>query len=294
MSKSNLSQKRPKKSSANHIYSIFSVTLILFFIGCIIVGYNYTRNEVNTLREDIKFELEIDNDASEGDKVELRKSLSNMHYVKSFEYISKEEAVEWHQEQLGDNYMEQLQSNPLYDAFFIKLKSSYVHPDSIQKIKTELYKIEEIKDISYSEVAVDFVSSNLKTLTIILGIICIVFLLIAITLIDNTIRLSMYSQRFLIRSMQLIGATRFFILKPFLKKGVINGIISAVFAFVLLAGVILYVKKQYEFHLVAEDLFIFALPILFIGLILIGILLSSFSTWISVRKYLRMKLDELY
>jgi len=258
------------------------------------VGFNYTKTEVNSLREDIKFELELAENMSEGDKVELRKSLGAIKYVKAVEYVSKEEAVIWHQEQLGDNYMDQLQSNPLYDAFFIQLKSSYVHPDSIQKIKTELYTIPEIKDISYSEVAVDFVSSNLKKLTILLGIICILFLIIAVTLIDNTIRLSMYSQRFLIRSMQLIGATPYFILKPFLKKGIVNGVISAFFAFILIAGVILYVNKQYEFYLVAKELFIFAFPVLFLGLIVIGILLSALSTWISVRKYLRMKLDELY
>jgi cell division transport system permease protein len=294
MQKSNISQKRPQKSSANHIYSIFSITLILFFIACIVVGYNYAKNEVNALREDIKFELEIDKNASEGEKVELRKSLSEIEYVKTIEYVSKEEAVAWHQEQLGDNYMDQLQSNPLYDAYFIQLKSNYVHPDSIQKIKTELYTIKQIKDISYSEVAVNFVSSNLKKLTILLGIICLLFLIIAVTLIDSTIRLSMYSQRFLIRSMQLIGATPFFIIKPFLKKGIINGVISAILAFVLIAGLILYVNKQYDFYLVAKDLIIFALPTLLVGLIAIGILLSSVSTWIAVRKYLRMKLDELY
>jgi cell division transport system permease protein len=294
MQNGKISQKRPQKSSANHIYSIFSITLILFFIACIIVGYNYTKTEVNSLREDIKFELELAENTSEGAKVELRKSLSEIEYVKAIEYVSKEEAVVWHQEQLGDNYMDQLQSNPLYDAFFIQLKSNYVHPDSIQKIKTELYTIKEIKDISYSEVAVNFVSSNLKKLTIILGIICLMFFLIAITLIDNTIRLSMYSQRFLIRSMQLIGATPFFILKPFLKKGIINGVISAFLAFVLIAAVILYVNKQYDFYLVAKELIIFALPTLLVGLIVIGILLSALSTWISVRKYLRMKLDELY
>ncbi len=294
MSTNKLAKRRPKKSSANHFYSIVSVTLILFFIGSIILGAYFTKNQITKLREDIEFELELKATVAEGEKVALRQKLSNIPYIKSYDYISKEEAVEWHQKKLGDNYMEQLGENPLYDAFYIKLKSGYVQPDSIKEIKTALYNIPQIKNISYSEVAVDFVSSNLKTITAILGGICIVFLLIAITLIDNTIRLSMYSQRFLIRSMQLIGATRFFILKPFLRKSVVNGIISAVLAFFLIFAVILYVKKQHEFHLIAEDLFIFAVPMLLVGLITIGILLSVFSTWISVRKYLRMKLDELY
>ncbi|MEZ5003321.1 MAG: permease-like cell division protein FtsX [Chitinophagales bacterium] len=294
MSENKLAKRRPKKSSANHIYSIISVTLILFFIGSIVVGAYFTKNQITKLREDIEFELELKSSLSEGDKVALRKKLSEIHYIRAYEYISKEEAVEWHQAKLGDNYMEQLGENPLYDAFYIKLKSGYVQPDSIQKIKTALYNFPEIKNISYSEVAVDFVSSNLKTVTAILGVICLIFLLIAITLIDNTIRLSMYSQRFLIRSMQLIGATRFFILKPFLSKSIVNGIVSAVLAFAMIFAGILYVKKQYDFHLIAEDLFIFAIPTLLIGLIVVGIILSAFSTWVAVRKYLRMKLDELY
>ena len=294
MSANKLTKRRPKKSSANHIYSIVSVTLILFFIGSIILGAYFTKNQITKLREDIEFELELKASVSEGEKVTLRRKLTDIQYIKDYDYVSKEEAVEWHQKKLGDNYMDQLGDNPLYDAFYIKLKSAYVQPDSIQKIQTLLYTLSPIKNISYSKVAVDFVSSNLKTITAILGVICLVFFLIAITLIDNTIRLSMYSQRFLIRSMQLIGATRFFILKPFLKKSIVNGIVSAVLAFALILSVILYVKKQHEFHLIAEDLFIFAVPILLIGLIAIGIILSVFSTWISVRKYLRMKLDELY
>lgn len=294
MSNNKLGKRQPKKSSANHAYSILSVALILFFIGIIALAAFYANNEITKIRENIEFELELKPELSEGKKVELRKQLAKIPYIKSSEYISKEEAVDWHQKQLGDNYMDELQENPLYDAFYIKLKSQYVHPDSIQQVKNNLYTIAAIKNISYSERQVDFVSKNLRKASIVLAIICLVFLLIAITLIDNTIRLSMYSQRFLIRSMQLIGATKYFILKPFLKKSILNGIISAVIAFGLIFIIILYVKKQYNFHLIAEDLFIFAVPSILGGLLIIGIILSVFSTWISVSKYLRMKLDDLY
>ncbi|MEZ5009595.1 MAG: permease-like cell division protein FtsX, partial [Chitinophagales bacterium] len=103
MSENKLAKRRPKKSSANHIYSIISVTLILFFIGAIVVGAYFTKNQITKLREDIEFELELNSKVSEGEKVALRKQLSEIHYIRGYEYISKEEAVEWHQSKLGDN-----------------------------------------------------------------------------------------------------------------------------------------------------------------------------------------------
>lgn len=294
MKKDHLSKKRPKKAGANHMYSIISISLILFLIGFLAVSAWFTREQIAKLKEDIEFELELSEDVSESDKVTLRSTLSNSAYVKTYEYISKEEAVEWHQNALGQNYVELLGYNPLYDSFIMNLHSTYVHPDSIRKIQTSLMTMESIKSVSYQEAAVDFVSTNLRTFALILGGLSLLFLMIAITLIDSTIRLSMYSQRFLIRSMQLIGATRFFILKPFLGKSIRNGIISALLATVIIMSILFYVKNRYGFHVIAEDLFIFAGPVLLIGLVAVGILLSVLSTWISVRKYLRVKLDELY
>ena len=295
MKEKTISQKRPKKASANYIYSIISITMILFLIGFLIVSAWFTRDQITKLKEDIEFEIELSKTVSEGEKVELRKFLSGNAYVKSFEYISKEEAVEWHQKALGENYMDQFgDENPLYDAFIMKLNSAYVHPDSVRNIQTALMNIPAVKDVGYQQAAVEFVSSNLRNFAMILGGICLIFFIVAITLIDSTIRLSMYSQRFLIRSMQLIGATRFFILQPFLKRSVKNGIVSAAIAAVFIFGIILYVKKRYAINIVAEELLIFAGPILLVTLILIGVILSVMSTWISVRKYLRVRLDELY
>lgn len=294
MEREKLSKKRPRKSSANYIYSIISITLILFLIGFLIISAWFARDQITKLKENIEFELELKDNTAEPDKVALRQFLSGQPYIKTYEYISKEEAAEWHQAAIGEDYISQLGFNPLYDAFVVKLNSNYVHPDSIQKIQTILLAKNQIKSVSYYQAAVKFVTSNVRTFTLIMGGICLIFLIIAVTLIDNTIRLSMYSQRFLIRSMQLIGATHYFILKPFLGKSIRNGTVSAIVAGLLLIGSILYVKKRYAFDIVGEDLFIFAAPMLLIVLIAIGILLSTFSTWISVRKYLRVKLDELY
>jgi cell division transport system permease protein len=294
MKEKRLSKSRPAKSSANHIYSIISISMILFLVGFLIVSAWFTRDQITRLKEDIEFEIELDADVSEGEKVEIRKLLSDKAYVRTFEYISKDEAVEWHQNAIGQDYVEQLGFNPLYDAFVMKLNSEYVHPDSVKNIQTELMLLSAIKNVSYQQAAVEFVSSNLRNAAIILGMICIIFFVVAITLIDSTIRLSMYSQRFLIRSMQLIGATRFFILRPFLGKSVRNGIISAVVASAFIIAIILYVKKRYAFDIVAEELLIFAGPVLLAALVAVGVMLSVVSTWISVRKYLRVKLDELY
>lgn len=294
MKEKRLTKRRPGKSSANYIYSIVSITLILFLIGFLMVSAWFTRDQIAKLKENIEFELELDAAATEADKVEIRKVLSDRRYVKDFDYISKEEAVEWHQSAIGENYVDQLGFNPLYDAFVVRLNSNYVQPDSIRKIQTELLAMGKIKNVSYQQAAVEFVSTNLRNFAMILGAISLIFLVVAITLIDNTIRLSMYSQRFLIRSMQLIGATRFFILKPFLGKSVRNGIVSAVIAALGIIGIILYVKKRYAFQIVAEEMLIFAVPVLIVGLVAVGVLLSVLSTWISVRKYLRVKLDELY
>ena len=218
--------------------------------------------------------------------------LKNLEGIKDSKFISKEDALKDFSKELGQNIGEIAGENPLYDAFVIHLKSNNSNKDSIQKIVEKLKKHETILEVDYSKDILDMVSISLQRAPIIIGIFCILLLFIAFFLIDNTIRLMMFSQRFLIRSMQLIGATKGFIMKPFLIRAIISGIISAILA-ISIWSILLYLGYyKFSFNYTSNDLVIFG-----IGascLVVFGILVSILSTYLSVNKYLRLKLDELY
>ncbi|HNW57511.1 MAG TPA: permease-like cell division protein FtsX, partial [Bacteroidales bacterium] len=213
-------------------------------------------------------------------------------YIKSTGYVSKDEAATKMKEELGEDFVNFLGDNPLPPSIDVYLYAGYTSPDSVAKIEKYVLQYPFVKEVYYQESLLFLINENVKKISLFLLVICLFFLLIALTIINNTIRLSIYSKRFIIRTMQLVGATRAFVRKPFLVQSALHGLIAALFAMCLLVGLLYVVEKELfmMFTFKSTDL----LLLLGVLIIAIGVLISIVSTFFSVNRYLSVSEDELY
>ncbi|PSR03581.1 MAG: cell division protein FtsX [Bacteroidetes bacterium SW_11_45_7] len=275
-----------------HIYTIISIALVLFMLGILGTILLYAQELSRYFRENIEVSVIMKDDVNQTEAMQFEKRIASKEFVKATEYVSKEDAAEKLKEQLGEDFLDLLEYNPLYASINLNLHAPYAHADSIASIKKELRSFNQVQDVNYQAGLVQSINKNLRNISIVIGAISILLFFIVITLIDNTLRLSMYSNRFLIKSMQLVGATRWFIIKPFLGRGVLNGFISGIIANIGLAGLLYYAQRKLPELMILHELVTFAA--LFGAIILVGVLLTWLSSYFAVRKYLRMKLDDLY
>lgn len=288
----NFETKTPKRAKPKFISAILSMGVILFILASILLLAYFGQKYLNSLKERVEFELILQTEYAPAEKVAIENKLAEHKNIKNYYFLSKEDAAKQFQTELGQDFIDLLGFNPLYDAYIIQLKSSYTAQDSINLLQNELLKIKGVSELNYDKTTIGLINTRFKKLSFILGAVCIFFLFIAITLIDSSIRLMMFSQRFIIRSMQLLGATQWLVMKPFLKVSIKNGIVSAVVAILSIAGIIYYIHEKFSLKFEKDDFIIFAgVAVL---LIAVGLIISSISTMISVRKYIYMKLDELY
>jgi cell division transport system permease protein len=276
----------------SYLTSIISNTLVLFLIGLVLLLLFNTKKLSDYVRENIGFSVMLNDNVREAEILKLQKTLDAKVFVKSTQYISKEKAAQDLQKDLGEDFIQFLGYNPLLPSIDLKLKASYTNPDSISLIEKDLLKNSEIKEVFYQKSLLHLVHENVQKISlIILGFSCLL-LLIALVLINNTIRLSVYSKRFIINTMQLVGATDGFIRKPFLLKSMLNGIYAAFIAAILLLLVVYYAQKQIGDVLLIKEFF--TMGILLASVFGIGIFLNLVSTFMSVTRYLRLKIDDLY
>ena len=222
----------------------------------------------------------------------MQKSLDAAEFVKSTKYITKEEAAKELQHDLGEDFIEFLGFNPLLASIEVNLYAEYANPDSIEVIEKNFKQYDQIKEVFYQKSLVSLVNENIRKISIIILVFSGLLFLVAITLINSTIRLSVYSKRFIINTMQLVGATGGFIRRPFLYKSAGNGIIAALIAIGFLSGVLYLVQQEFKEVVNFKDIEI--IGSLFIGVLIIGIIINWISTFFAVTKYLRMKVDKLY
>jgi cell division transport system permease protein len=286
-------QRSPRKAKPTFTYAIISVTMILLLIGVMSTIFFSLNKAFVELKESIEIEIELSSIATQEDIDAIQKTLKTAPYINTYEFQSKDVAIKEFQKEINQDIIGIAGFNPLYDAFIITLKNEWSSPDSVKKITDKLGKMNNVRSVNYSAAVIELVNANVNKVMI-AGLVVIIFLLIvAFSLIDNTIRLLMFSQRFLIRSMQLIGATRWFIIKPFIIKGITAGIISGLFAISLIGGSVYYIEHRFSLLNLNEN-DIMLLSFIGVGIIASGVLICIFSTWLSVSKYLGMKLDELY
>ncbi|MCD6065644.1 MAG: ftsX [Bacteroidetes bacterium] len=278
-----------KTSSVTVIVSLSLVLFMLAFVGWLLLN---TKKLTDHYKENIGFQIYLKETANESDIEKLRKDMDAAVYVKSAVYKSKEEAAEEMKKETGDDFVAFLGYNPLPVSINVNLKSEYANQDSVAWIEKEITSNRIVREVVYQKVLIDNVNDNTKKIGLIVLIFASLLVVVAVGLINNTIRLSIYSKRFLIRTMYLVGATQGFIRGPFILKGIRNGIISAIFAMSLLAGCIYLITLYIPDILVAQDPN--GLLLLFGVIILIGVLISGLSSALSVRRYLRLKAEDLY
>ena len=272
--------------------SILGVTLVLLLLG--IIGWlviNATKLG-DYFKESVEVRAELRGDLTPKDSTALLSYISGKPYVKSIEFVNKDKAKEIFMADGNKSWDGILDANPLLNSINFKVKQEYMNADSLALIQADLMKQTYISEVAYPKALVDNLNKNIQRISVILLTVALLLSAVVIALIDNTIRLAMFSNRFLIKTMQMVGATRWFIAWPMNQKAIVNGAVSggiasvAVFAFVKIAENILP-----ELKAIRDG---YSLTLLFVALILLGIGITLFSTHRSVIKYLKMKLDELY
>lgn len=286
------SSSAAKKTKTVYISTVISIALVLLMIGLLGLIMVHARNLSNYVKENIVLNIIVSDGAKEVDVLALQKQLDAHPYVLNSQYVSKELAARNLQKDLGEEFVEFLGYNPLLSSIDIYMKAEHANNASIQSFSNELTKNPLVKEVIYQKSLIDMVNQNIRIIgLVILGFAC-VLLMISIALINNTIRLSIYSQRFLIKSMQLVGATKSFIRKPFLTYGVLHGLLGALIAIILLLITLYVAQQQIPELVILRNYTEFA--IVFASVLIIGIFISLLSTYFAVSKYLRSKIYDLY
>lgn len=274
------------------ITSTISISLVLVLLGLTILILFMGNGLSNFVKENMSFSVMLDNDITDAGIQRLRKSLDAQPFVKSSRFISKDEAKEQLIKDLGEDPEELLGYNPVQDAIEIYLHSEYANNDSIAVISRIIKQQNNVRDLLYQQEAIDLINDNLSKVTMILLILAAVLMFISFTLIRNTIRLSVYSRRFIINTMKLVGANGNFIRRPFIRNNILTGIVAGVLADGIIFLILAYFSKAYvELQPIISitDLFI-----IFSIVILLGIFISTVATYFAVNRYLKMKTENLY
>jgi cell division transport system permease protein len=277
---------------SSYVTLVISVSLVLFLLGVLGLLLINARELSDYFRESLSFSVMLDDNAKEADIRMLQKDLDAKLYVKSTEYISKNEAAAKMKEELGEDFIDFLGENPLPPSIDVYLKAEYTKADSVAKIEKYVLEYPFVKEVYYQESLLFLINENVRKISLFLLVISSFLFLIAITIINNTIRLAIYSKRFLIRTMQLIGATRGFIRRPFLVQSAIHGLIAALVAMCLLSGMLYLIEK--EFFLLFTFRNTNLLVLLALSLIVTGVIINIISTFFSVNRYLSISEDQLY
>ena len=281
-----------RRIATSYLTTLISTTLVLFLLGLLGLIFLHASKVSDYVKENIGFSIMIKDGVREAGILELKKRLDLEPYVKSSEYIPKERAADQLQEELGEDFIGFLGYNPLLHSIDLRLKASYTNVDSISRIEQKLLSRPEVKEVFYQKSLIDLINKNLNKVSFVLLVFSAIMFFIAIVLINNTIRLAIYSKRFLIRSMQLVGATENFIRLPFLEKAIANGVLSSLLAIGMLVITLYFSIEQLPELMELESPF--RLAILVVMILALGIGISWGSTYMSLIKYLRIKTDLMY
>ncbi len=283
-------QKRRLRSS--YLSVIISISLVLFLLGLLGLLVLNTKKVSNYFKEKAAITLFLKNDVEKEGILNLQASINKEPFTKGTKFISKEEAANIYKKENGEDFMNFLGYNPLQNAIDIYVKADYVTPDKMTEIENKYKANQFVSDISYDKPLIDLLTKNVKRISLFVLFFSALATLIVIVLINSSIRLSVYSKRFTIKTMQMVGATKQFIRKPFIWRSVRLGIAGAVLALIELAAVIYYFNNHFpEFSLIEDRI---ELAILFGAIFFIGIFITWFSTFFATQRFLNLRTDELY
>ncbi len=276
----------------SYLTLVISVSLVLFLLGILGLVLINAKELSDYFRESLSFSVILDEDAREADIRMLQKDLDAKSYVKSTEYVSRDDAAVKMKEEMGEDFISFLGDNPLPPSIDVYLYAGYTNRDSVGKFEKYILEYPFVKEVWYEDSLLYLINENVRKISIFLLIISSFLFLIAVTIINNTIRLAIYSKRFLIRTMQLVGATRSFIRKPFLVRSVYHGVLASLIAMLLLIGLLYLIEKEFLMLFSFESTKL--LLLLGAALVLTGILINLVSTFLSVNRYLDISEDKLY
>lgn len=276
----------------SRLTSVISIALVLFLLGLVFFMGLLGKRLSDYVRENIAFSVVMKDQVREADIKKMQKRLDVRPYIKSTEYISKEQALKELSEELGEDPATFLGFNPLQASIDVRLKSEYANPDSLLAIEKEIRAYTDVSELLYRKDMMQLVNENLRRVGFVLLTLAVVLTAISFVLISNTIRLLIYSKRFLIHTMQLVGATAGFIRRPFVRYNVVSGLLASALAVGLLMGALYYVQGELAGFIGLLD--VGSLLVVFGAVVAMGIFLSVVATCWAVNRYLRMSVDRLY
>ncbi|MGV6829711.1 MAG: cell division protein FtsX [Flavobacteriales bacterium] len=283
-------QKRRLISS--YISVVISISLVLFLLGLLGLLVLNTKKVADHFKEKIALTIYLKDSAKEVEINQLKQSLAMADYTKSATFVSKEQAAEEHSEAIGENFMDFLGYNPLQNSIDVYLLAAYVSPAKIEEIVNEITTKNFVDEVVYDKPLISLLNDNVKKISFWVLIISAIFTLIAVLLINSSIRLSVYAKRFTIKTMQMVGATKTFIRRPFIWRSIKLGMLGALLAMVGMAVVLYYLNKSFsELELTKDAVLITAL---FIFIFLIGIFITWISTYFATQRFLNLQTDQLY
>jgi cell division transport system permease protein len=283
-------QKRKLRSS--YFSVVISIALILFLVGILGLLVLKTKKITDHFKEQIVVTVYFKDIAIDAEVEAFKKEVQKAVYTKSMTFISRDQAAEAFSKDIGEDFLKFLGKNPLKDAIDIVLNADYVAPEKIEIIEKQLIKNRVVEEVSYDKPLITLLTQNIQKVSFWILVASGVLTFMAVVLINNSIRLSIYSKRFTIKTMQLVGATRSFISIPFIKKSIQLGIIGAVISNIGVFIVVIYINKYLPELLLLKDYGI--LLTLFIGTIVLGVLISAISTFFATQRFLNLRTDELY
>ncbi len=283
-------QKRRLISS--YFSVIISISLVLFLLGILGLLVLNTKKVADHFKEQIALTVYLKDTAKEVEIEQLKKSLAMADYTKSIDYVSKEQAAEEHSEDIGEDFMDFLGYNPLQNSIDIFMNADYVSSKQVDSIATGLTDKNFVDDVVYDKPLITLLNENVRKISIWVLVASALFTFIAVLLINSSIRLSVYSKRFTIKTMQMVGATKGFIRKPFIWQSMKLGLIGSIAAIIGMAGVLYYLNDSFqELDLLGD---VKMLTILFVGILVAGIVITWISTYFATSRFLNLQTDELY
>lgn len=287
-----MSGKKSRRVTGSYFVSTLSIALVLVVVGILVFILLNARFVSDHVKQNIGFSIIVKDQVNEAEIKKMQKILDTKPFVVSSVFIGKEEAARSFKEELGEDFEQVLGYNPLLPSIEIKLDPRYANNDSLEVIEKRLAVYDVIQEVSYQKSLVQYINENIRKISIILLIAGAALVLISFTLIRNTIHLSVYSQRFLIKTMQLVGAKPFFICRPFIWNSVWFGFFGSMFANLILLAAVYFLQQEVGGVI---DIMNRKLLVIMVGFVFVsGILLSFVSSWMSVLKYLNKDLNDLY
>ena len=291
-------RKKRKVGSYPFASVTFSITLAIFVMGLFGLLFVHAKSLTSAIQRNVEIQVYLNRQITQAEIDFLSRTISESNYVRKDEdypqvkFVNKDEAAKQFMEASGEDFVSFIGENPLRDALVVNIASDYQRADSLSMVKTNLENARGVFEVSYEKTVVESISNNLTKIGLFLGGFTMILLFAVVILINNTIKLALFSQRFLIRSMQLVGATNQFIRKPFLWRAILYGFVAGLLADVLLYGIMMYGNSQIENLNELQNQT--DLLILFGALLVLGILVGHLGTFRAIKKYLKLSLDELY